>query len=339
MPLHPVPIIIGGTLALIGSGIAFKKFVYDPHLAPLLEAYLAQLVHHHRDTYEPVAVPVASAGRSTARADHHPTTLRRRSRPSVSSQEEYELRQPLLNDYAVRVPREQDSWDRVPAREPRVRKDSHALVDTSAVDQEVRRVIFDYHTPRPLSPAKPPPIPASLTPPPMASLAGLQMAPDIHAPPDQTPVTLQLPGQPEGHVPASTTFSFLSLSQASSPEVPFIGLPSLSQTLVPADLHSAREEDVISLPETMSSYVDAESYSPSISRAASPSRLPREVMRGGEVGPEAVGMSYVGANVPSPHRLSSSTRRPISRGPRSVVSLSDGEESGWRSETSEWEAL
>ncbi|CAD6588882.1 MAG: hypothetical protein TREMPRED_005192, partial [Tremellales sp. Tagirdzhanova-0007] len=77
MPLHTVPIIIGTTLAIVGSSYVFKKFIYDPHLAPLLEALLAA----HRQTISPSpssqrnAIPMTtpSSGTSTARRDNRTT--------------------------------------------------------------------------------------------------------------------------------------------------------------------------------------------------------------------------------------------------------------------------
>ena len=46
MPLHPVPIIIGGTLALIGSGIAFKKVSFSLLLSSsLAKPYSSSTTH------------------------------------------------------------------------------------------------------------------------------------------------------------------------------------------------------------------------------------------------------------------------------------------------------
>lgn len=49
MPFHPLGIAVLGTLAVVSTGVAFKKLVYDPHLAPVIEAYIAQLQALHRD--------------------------------------------------------------------------------------------------------------------------------------------------------------------------------------------------------------------------------------------------------------------------------------------------
>ncbi|TYJ53590.1 hypothetical protein B9479_005795 [Cryptococcus floricola] len=91
--MGPGPIILGG-IAIVGTGYAFKKFVYDPHLAPLIEAAIEEARHRSRNHHfpweirpqphaqhtghesEPIAVPVSAS--TTALSPTH-STLRRRS--------------------------------------------------------------------------------------------------------------------------------------------------------------------------------------------------------------------------------------------------------------------
>ncbi|ODN85252.1 hypothetical protein L198_07575 [Cryptococcus wingfieldii CBS 7118] len=91
--MGPGPIILGG-IAIVGTGYAFKKFVYDPHLAPLIEAAIEEARHRSRNHHFPweirpqphaqhtgheseaIAVPVSAS--TTALSPTH-TTLRRRS--------------------------------------------------------------------------------------------------------------------------------------------------------------------------------------------------------------------------------------------------------------------
>ncbi|OCF37400.1 hypothetical protein I316_00521 [Kwoniella heveanensis BCC8398] len=101
--MAPVHIIVGTTLAtaavVIGTGYVFKKFIYDPHLSHHVEAFLASHQHvlnrphtvakndedlSYRSAESTRAAPLPpSKGSTTALQDRH-TTLRRRSRPSVS---------------------------------------------------------------------------------------------------------------------------------------------------------------------------------------------------------------------------------------------------------------
>ncbi|ODN82286.1 hypothetical protein L202_02566 [Cryptococcus amylolentus CBS 6039] len=91
--MGPGPIILGG-IAIVGTGYAFKKFVYDPHLAPLIEAAIEEARHRSRNHHFPwetrpqphaqhteheseaIAVPVSA---STTALSPAYTTLRRRS--------------------------------------------------------------------------------------------------------------------------------------------------------------------------------------------------------------------------------------------------------------------
>lgn len=90
---YPIPIIIGTTIAAVGSVYCFKKvsqghscaaklinkFVYDPHLAPLIEAFIAQ---QRAQNYYPISSNPAShqpsSGRSSAFDSRADEKLRRR---------------------------------------------------------------------------------------------------------------------------------------------------------------------------------------------------------------------------------------------------------------------
>ncbi|WWD07756.1 hypothetical protein V865_005859 [Kwoniella europaea PYCC6329] len=97
MPLSPVSVVVGTTIAtaivVIGTGYAFKKFVYDPHLSHHIEALISQHQHQHQQQQRqaiPIAIPgdseeanLASTrtkglSTSTSYTDHH-TSLRRRN--------------------------------------------------------------------------------------------------------------------------------------------------------------------------------------------------------------------------------------------------------------------
>ncbi|KAK8847339.1 hypothetical protein IAR55_005196 [Kwoniella newhampshirensis] len=420
MPIHPAPIILG-TLAVIGSGYAFKKYIYDPHLAPLIEALLAQhaiaSTDRHATPERQIPVPVPASSASTTSRQHHQTHLRRRSHARRYSSE-YELNESLLHhQHQHRVSHNHDhdheqgenamreaAWVKTslydmegsrlssPNKGIHRRRDSDnsrhihptrkcslehplpvhvaPLIDLddahrpeSPQDAEVREVIFNY-APTPLHHSGTSTSARSSSP----SINPFLSNDDVQPSPSSL-VTLTSPGQVSGSdqrlPPApSTTFSFLSLSQQSSPESMNVHLESLSfgtaaELVNSTDTGRERrvdlEDDVISLPETsISGYEDAESYSP-ISRGLSPAPPTRSTSptstptahsrsqadcitpRGASVArmqssPDPIGelgMSYV---IPP----SSVFGR---RGPMSVVSMTESDvEDGWRSE-SEWEAV
>lgn len=244
----------------------------------------------------------------------------------------------------------------------------------SAQDAEVRSVIFNV--PSTFSPSAP-----SLSPPSWSN---------IHA-----PVRLSSPtsvvgvsspneergsfGSPShfspvngsGFVPApSTTFSFLSLSQQSSPryipqafnEFTFDRDDRMSERAATGYAGSprmiregggAREDDVISLAETSTTgFEDAEAYSPMPlsrtlsgssgslgSQAGNPFNMP-SIAAGDDAFIDTLGLTYVmpplsshvHANKPSSHPY------PQRRGPMSVVSVSGSEADEGRTD-SEWEAV
>jgi hypothetical protein len=218
--------------------------------------------------------------------------------------------------------------------------------------------------------------------------------PDLHARPSKVPVTLTLPGQAAspGRPAASTRermeaacmsdgsaqgddnwqgsprFSFLSLSQVSSPEMPtvMLGSWSLGQAVQSSPLahsQSVTQEDsvpvathledkIMSLPEiTTSGYEDDDSYSlasgdwspPPIASFPHPRQDPvtHDVSTGGKRSTHTEGTQaqdgagpFVASEIESPSGLGLAwvhTGRPeFTRGPLSVVSLSESE--GWRSD-------
>ena len=410
MPLHPVPIIIGTTLALVGGGMAFKKvclmtfpslpshanaqFVYDPHLAPYIEAFIA-LHTPSRQVESRRAVPVSvetsspAYARSTARRDRGVELRRRR----VSNDPD-DSRQPLLSpahggpDTAGRV----DTYEpyfpdpmstaqhqpQAPLR--RFSRDRPSFLDlnthldrpSSPQDAEVREVIFNQ-PPTPLRPSSTPAAAMSVN---VFHPYGAAI-PDIMTSPPKVhhPLQSSLLEAPSPRTqPESTAFSFLSLSQASSPEVPHAMLGSMSGSTslgnaldqwaaVPrsaerrdtlrlerdarevehpleddalsaidnwADVRSspevrrgAREEDVMSLPETSTSgYEDAESYSPEAVRG--PMRIHSTFLHASPAR-SAAGLGLDSGRAVEAHADQGRSQLPRARD--SVISLSESE--GW----------
>ncbi|RXK37487.1 hypothetical protein M231_05208 [Tremella mesenterica] len=310
MPLHPVPIILGGTLALIGSGYAFKKFVYDPHLAPLIEAFLASR-QPHKDHYEFIPIPIVSAGTSTARQDH-PTSghLRRRSRPV----QEYELDPfPRFREDQGQVHEDQEQLHLgrvtdyeldgsfLPQSPPRSRRVSLRLEGKHSgqpfidLNDEPSQVIFDFS---PSHVSSPTPITRPLE---SISPADTLVDDPAHVPlvdstviitSPNSPVTPVIPVSPQDveiQQPLSPTYSFFSLSRSASATRSDVSI---------IDSHSSRQHqqeepsihgssftseddsmsDLLSV-HSMSSYADAEAYTPDStpggSRAGSPRLIPR----------------------------------------------------------------
>lgn len=320
------------------------QFVYDPHVAPFIEALLAAHAPQRAapiPTSAPVAVPTNSyTARSSARRDRGVELRRRR----LSS--DHELREPLVERSERR-----DSGNA--ARGGRVEDRSVPLIDlsdrvTSSHDAEVREVIFKIPTPVPSNSSTPGP--SLERPPPGRSprqhdsrvLSPRQGDTGIASSPRRDHGLLS-PRHNHGNLPAygpeSTTFSFLSLSQASSPELNHVELERLSfsgmsshpvdtsdqwaevQRPHPSERHTL-EEDVVSLPETSTSgYEDAESYSP-VNGTQSPVTIHSQLNRA--LGsPDALTERVVGQR----------TRR----GPMSVVSVSESE--GWDDGDSDWEGM
>ncbi|GHJ87219.1 hypothetical protein NliqN6_3621 [Naganishia liquefaciens] len=56
MPTSPVGIYVAGSIAVVGAGVAFKKYVYDPHIKPIFEDMLDIWLHHTQCLTNPVAV-------------------------------------------------------------------------------------------------------------------------------------------------------------------------------------------------------------------------------------------------------------------------------------------
>jgi hypothetical protein len=184
MPIPTVPLVIGGVVLAIGSGAAFKKWVYDPHLGPTLEALAIQFLNGRGRHFEAIPMAVGEIGRATPREE--------RERPWARSSA-YELH--LSSNSGTTI-----------------RKRSH-------VQPSVDQVLFDApSSPRQRQPS-PRPRSRSITPidlmtdetnsTPLASPRVMASQPMIQSPPQ------------------STTYSFLSLSQTSSPAAPHAQLESL----------------------------------------------------------------------------------------------------------------
>lgn len=335
MPIHLVPLVVGGTIAVLGTSYAFKKvsldplearilwetaahydqFVYDPHLAPLVDAFLATHTHDSRRLNDPVSVRTTSRDGNPGHSHHSTGILRRRgNRHQHQQADDGEEREGLLladlEDRRESIPQAVNQTPRLvdPLPVPTHKRPS-AIRSSSdrpqSQDAEIRSVIFNH-------PASPPAPSAPSSAIGMMGTGGIMLMPEIQPPAHRT--------SPHAYGP-STTFSFLSLSQASSPEVPTTMLDSMTSVL-----QGEATDDMVSLPDTTSGYESTEPFSMVSSprygeRSLHSQQGPTEVDSGLGLssvgGVRDVGMSYL-----SPGRNS-----------RSVISLSESEGA------SDWEAL
>ncbi|KGB75217.1 hypothetical protein CNBG_1055 [Cryptococcus deuterogattii R265] len=427
------PIILG-TIALIGTGYMFKKFVYDPHLASYIESawetswssaeavadkIRMPSVHHlhrHRQghRYERVeeeegeevegkAIAMPVIGTSTAIVSPgggewggKGKSLRRRGSKKAGNEErevglEFKPGNPLYELPSSSLSPPSPNMAGNPFKTSRTPTPITAAVSVSATkgwqtpeyavtrpdsaqDAEVRSVIFNV--PSTFSPSAP-----SLSPPSWSNshapvrLSSPTSVVGVSSPNEErgsfgSPSHFS-PVNGSGFVPApSTTFSFLSLSQQSSPryipqafnEFTFDRDDRMSERAATGYAQSprmiregggAREDDVISLAETSTTgFEDAEAYSPMPlsrtlsgssgslgSQAGNPFNMP-SIAAGDDAFIDTLGLTYVmpplsshvHANKPSSHPY------PQRRGPMSVVSVSGSEADEGRTD-SEWEAV
>ncbi|WWD00497.1 hypothetical protein V866_007413 [Kwoniella sp. B9012] len=389
MPLSPVSVVVGTTIAtaivVIGTGYAFKKFVYDPHLSHHIEALISQhqQQQQHRQAI-PISIPVDSEeanlastrtrglSTSTSYTDHH-TSLRRRN---INNHREvhgdgdestYELKERTYPQPKEKEDRyggastfeldESQSDLLGESSNPRARAGKLVdLVDDGDFDhghersespqeREIKEVIFSL-TPTPLRSN-------SRTSTPLQRSGHVTPEPvNPFLSPEDTHVTLYQPKDDDHLDPrtSSTSFSFLSLSQASSPE----SLPHTS--LIPhhhqqqpqstrdayvegledeidygtptlADGNNEEEEEMITLSDidvvsvSNTEYEDAESYTP-VSRSLSRNSNPAQVDPSYGI-VNGMGLSYIPLSVPS------------TRGPMSVISVDDSASVG----ESDWDIL
>ncbi|WWC67867.1 uncharacterized protein I206_101784 [Kwoniella pini CBS 10737] len=332
MPLSPVSVVVGTTLAtaivVIGTGYAFKKFVYDPHISHHIEALIAQHHQAHSHPYAAIPIPVSEEdsnvpveGISTSYRDHH-TSLRRRNINRSSSgprPHEYELQERPVEHFRENVEDEANygGASKYELDESRLSllgdhpTKSTELIDLddnfraeSPQDREIQEVIFN------------------LVPTPLRSGSSTPSAQNPFSTPDENLEVSHLDIQRGRLDPrtSSTSFSFLSLSQVSSPEqtprFPFAHQDEEGTSTIADDNDT---NDVISISDHgMTQYEDAESYTP-ISRSISRNSIPITSPRAGDrdlVG--EMGLSYVPVI-------------PITRGAMSVISVDGSEmsESDW----------
>lgn len=401
-PTPPITLLLDPFVQNCDGADAHFQFVYDPHVAPYIEAFLAAHTTPSR-RHTPIPVPLHStstSARSSSRRDRTSELRQRRY-----STDEQELREPLLRserytedamtgdgkversfelqeaervEYPVIPPSTSKSSPFVQSAPPRhtpspvptqppisalpVRKVSvneeryreYARPSTPQ-ENEIRQVFFDL-----------PPLPTTSIPAFTPSQSGPSRSSTprsaITRSPEHGLLSLGLPGQSLGALnahsintgnnaqlvpPESTTFSFLSLSQASSPEAPHAMLASMTFSDAADQWADVRREssadragregrgeeyDVMSLPETtmsgMSGYEDAEVYSPGSVRSPISIHTQLETSMLGQREEVPGGMRNLsglqdGAGLGG-----------IRRGPMSVVSLSESE--GWGGE-SDWE--
>ncbi|WVW78535.1 hypothetical protein I302_100490 [Kwoniella bestiolae CBS 10118] len=323
MPLSPVSVVVGTTIAtaivVIGTGYAFKKFIYDPHLSHHIEALIT---HHQHHTQTRIPIPVESEsdvpfkGVSTSYKDHH-TSLRRRHISSHDDQTSYELKERSLAEQETYGGASTFGLD-----ESRLTLKSDRLIDLelegdhrseSPQEREIQEIIF------------------SLTPTPLRSTSSTPLQQSGHVTPETrnpfiSPEERSTPHAQADPRTSSTSFSFLSLSQASSPE------PVPRPTLIHQSRGDSEEEEgtptladddegeILSFSDITSNatYEDAESYTPisrSLSRT-SDSNANHSDPSNGIVGD--MGLSYIPISVPT------------TRGPMSVISVDESVgESDW----------
>ncbi|WVQ69171.1 uncharacterized protein L199_007387 [Kwoniella botswanensis] len=389
MPLSPVSVVVGTTIAtaivVIGTGYAFKKFVYDPHLSHHIEALISQHQHQQQQRQAiPISIPVDSEevnlvstrtrglSTSTSYTDHH-TSLRRRN---INNHREvhgdgdgltYELKertypQPKEKEdgYGGASTFELDeSQSNLLGESSNPRPRAGKLVDLvddgdldhgherseSPQEREIKEVIFSL-TPTPLRSN-------SRTSTPLQRSGHVTPEPvNPFLSPEDTHVSLYQPNDDDHLDPrtSSTSFSFLSLSQASSPEsLPHTSLiphhqqqqPQLTRDAYVAELEdeidhgtptladgsNEEEEEMLTLSDidvvsvSNTEYEDAESYTP-VSRSLSRNSNPAQVDPSYGVVNE-MGLSYIPLSVPS------------TRGPMSVISVDDSASVG----ESDWDIL
>ncbi|OCF58891.1 hypothetical protein L486_03383 [Kwoniella mangroviensis CBS 10435] len=381
MPLSPVSVVVGTTIAtaivVIGTGYAFKKFVYDPHLSHHIEALISQHQHQQEQRQAiPISVPVdaeeAKLGStrtrglstSTSYADHH-TSLRRRNITNHrevhgdGDESTYELKERTYSQpeqkgdiYGGASRFESDeSQSSLLGESSNPKTRAGKLIDLaddgfvehehggsdSPQEREIREVIFSL-TPTPLRSN-------SRTSTPLQRSG--HVTPESVNPflsPEDAHVLLDRPKDDDHLDPrtSSTSFSFLSLSQASSPDpLPHPNLinhqqqhPSNRYAHVeeveedygtPTIGDDEDEQEVLSLSDIISvsntEYEDAESYTP-VSRSLSRNSNPAQADPSYGIVNE-MGLSYIPLSVPS------------TRGPMSVISVDDSASVG----ESDWDIL
>lgn len=180
MPIPTVPLVIGGVVLAIGSGAAFKKWIYDPHLGPTLEALAVQFLHGRGRHFE--AIPVA--------INHGDGFGNEREERPWARSSAFELHSPGTE----------------------IRKRNH-------VQPSVDQVLFD---------ASPPSRGRDRSETPIDLMAEETSSTPLASPrvmPNQLQPLIASPPQPQ-----STTYSFLSLSQTSSPAAPHAQLDAWTAT-------------------------------------------------------------------------------------------------------------
>lgn len=252
--------------------------------------------------------------------------------------------------------------------------DFHAEPTTSPQDAEIRSVIFNYPSP-PLTRSSTPSIRLAAEPYPSIYTVAAPPAPPLSPHVRHSGLAVDSLGVTEtGNEvgAASTTFSFLSLSQASSPEVPTRMLDSWACADAEGSTVRTQEErggehqhvmdvedDLISHPGTaISDYIDAETYTPFGERSISPSYPAFPDIPFRDLSPASAGHSEsfgrvamhgagdqagdaemipedLGLSFVRLKSLEQDPRKEGPRGPMSVVSLSESDEGG----SEDWEAV
>ncbi|GMK57842.1 hypothetical protein CspeluHIS016_0406760 [Cutaneotrichosporon spelunceum] len=316
---HPIPIIIGTTIAVAATGYALKKFVYDPHLAPVIEAFIEQQRQLHRRR-RPVAVAtdrnegwvegrttaVAGGGlrkRNTGELYELDETMAQVDAPmSMSSSPRRRKPVPPLDESSKVSPNESSKAGPVPAAQ---------AVPLIAIEKDL--------------PSLPPPLPSKENP---FADSGSS---DRSLPPTVSPMPSSAPS-------LSPTVSHMTLIDAPSS-------PNLS---------GMDELDIVSV--SGNSYIDAESYTPRTfsphpgsSRASPMLESALSFSYPSPVNPMMTSdLTFPGPNA-SHHVLAPASGRPSPASDRAsgraspgddVLSVSSWTEDEWRSEAeSEWDVV
>ncbi|BEI86518.1 hypothetical protein CcaverHIS002_0608050 [Cutaneotrichosporon cavernicola] len=313
---HPIPIIIGTTIAVAATGYALKKFVYDPHLAPVIEAFIEQQREvRRRRRLVPVSV---DQGRNEGRVEGRTTAV---ARVRQRAGDQYELDESMAH---VGAPASYNPRRRKPV--PQL--ESPRVGPVGPADEAVSLIAIDNHIEKDL-----PPLPQPLPVPHMENPFADSASPARSLSPTVSPMPSSATSA------ASTTLSRTTLIEApSSPSMS--GLEDIDVVSVSGASYIDAEESYT--PRSLSPYPSSRASPAPESVLTFPSPSPVTSMLGSNLtfpAPDTTTSAPLSSHT-SP-RASTPTSGRVS--PRDdVLSVSSWTEDEWRSETeaeSEWDAV